>query len=181
VNFSFHPFPVLQTSRLNLRDYCEDDHAQVFFLRSDKEVNKYIKRVHPKKIAEAIAFVDKVQKSMKNGENVNWVICKKEDLKMMGSICLWNFSQDLKTGEIGYDLHPDHQNQGIMSEAIKAVLKYGFEELGLDQIKAFTHHSNESSKKLLQKNGFEILPDEKDVDNKDNIILCLTKSHFEFN
>lgn len=175
MNFSFDPFPVLQTSRLRLRDFSEEDYAQVFFLRSDKEVNKYIKRVHPKEIEEAIAFVDKVQSSMKKGENVNWAICKKEDLKMMGSICLWNFSSDHKTAEVGYDLHPDYQNMGYMNEALKAVLQYGFEELLLDHIKAFTHRSNESSKKLLKNNGFVIVPDEKDVDNKDNIILSLSK------
>lgn len=175
MNFSFDPFPVLQTSRLQLRNFSEEDYTQVFFLRSDKEVNKYIKRVHPKEIEEAIAFVHKVQSSMKKGENVNWAISKREDLKMMGSICLWNFSSDHKTAEVGYDLHPDYQNMGYMNEAMKAVLKYGFEELLLDHIKAFTHHSNESSKKLLKNNGFVILPDEKDVDNKDNIILSLSK------
>ena len=175
MNFSFDPFPGLQTSRLQLRSFSEEDYAQVFFLRSDKEVNRYIKRVYPKKIEEAIAFVNKVHSSMKNGENVNWAICKKEDLKMMGSICLWNFSSDLKTGEIGYDLHPDYQNKGYMKEAMKAVLSFGFEELELNHIKAFTHHSNENSKKLLQNNGFVMLPEEKDVDNKDNIILSLSK------
>lgn len=175
MNFSFDPFPVLQTSRLQLRAFSEEDYEQVFFLRSDKEVNRYIKRVYPKKIEEAAAFVNKVQSSMKNGENVNWAICQKEDLKMMGSICLWNFSSDHKTGEVGYDLHPDYQNTGYMNEAIKAVLRFGFEELHLDHIKAFTHHSNENSKKLLMNNGFVILPDEKDDDNKDNIILSLSK------
>ena len=175
MSFSFDPFPELQTSRLQLRSFSEEDYAQVFFLRSDKEVNKYIKRVYPKKIEEAIAFVNKVQSSMKNGENVNWAICQKEDPKMMGSICLWNFSSDHKTGEVGYDLHPDYQNMGYMNEAMKAVLRFGFEELQLDHIKAYTHHSNESSKKLLKNNGFVVLPDEKDVDNKDNIILSLSK------
>lgn len=173
MSFSFNPFPVLHTSRLCLRNYCEEDYDQVFFLRSDQEVNRYIKRVHPKKIEEAIAFVNKVQTSMNNGENVNWVICTREDPKMMGSICLWNFSPDLKTGEIGYDLHPDHQKKGIMNEALKAVLKFGFETLKLDHIKAYTDGSNESSKKLLVKNGFLIQKDEKDQDNENNIILDL--------
>jgi len=58
---------------------------------------------------------------------------------------------------------------------MKAVLRFGFEELQLDHIKAYTHHSNESSKKLLTNNGFVMLPDEKDEDNKDNIILSLSK------
>ncbi len=175
MNFTFEPFPEITTTRLKLRDFCEDDYAQVLFLRSDTDVNKFIKRDPPKALEDAIVFVKKVQMSMTKGKNVNWVICQKENLKMIGSICLWNFSSDLKIGEVGYDLHPDYQNMGYMNEAMKAVLSFGFEELQLDHIKAFTDHSNESSKKLLKNNGFVILHDEKDVDNKDNIILSLSK------
>ncbi len=173
MNFSFDPFPVLQTSRLHLRSFSEEDYAQVFFLRSDQVVNRYIKRDFPKKIEDAIAFVNKVQSSMEKGKNINWVICKHGDSKMLGSICLWNFSKDRQTGEVGYDLHPDHQNKGIMQEALIAVIKYGFDILLLKQIKAYTHHSNLNSLKLLKKNDF-VLTDEKDMDNKDNTILCLT-------
>ena len=175
MNFSFDPFPVLQTSRLHLRAFSEEDYTQIFFLRSDKEVNRYIKRVYAKKIEEAITFVNKLHSSMKNGENVNWAICQKKDLKMMGSICLWNFSADHKMGEVGYDLHPDYQNQGFMNEAMKTVLKFGFEELQLDQIMAYTHHSNENSIKLLKKNGFVIQHDKKDAGNKNNIIFSLSR------
>ncbi len=175
MNFSFDPFPVLQTPRLQLRAFSEEDYTQVFFLRSDKEVNRYIKRVYPKKIEEAITFVNKIQSSMKNGENVNWAICQKEDLKMMGSICLWNFSADHKIGEVGYDLHPDYQNQGFMNEAMQTVLKFGFEELQLDHITAYTHHSNENSINLLKKHGFVIQHDKKDAGNKNNIIFSLSR------
>ena len=173
MKFSFDPFPELQTPRLKLRNFSAEDYNQVFFLRSNHEVNRYIKRDFPTKIEEAIAFVQKVQASMRKGENINWAVCYQEDSKMLGSICLWNFSSDLKTGEIGYDLHPDHQKKGIMDEALKLILKYGFEELKLDHITAYTHHANESSTKLLRNNGFVIQVGEKDQDNLNNIIFAL--------
>lgn len=175
MNFTFDPFPEIITTRLKLRDYCEDDYTQVLFLRSDIGVNKYIKRDHPKVLEDAIAFVKKVQRSMQSGENVNWAICQKDTPNMMGSICLWNFSKDLKTGEVGYDLHPKYQNKGIMNEALQAVLTFGFDVLKLDRIKAYTHHSNEKSKNLLNKNGFVLLTDEKDPDNENNLIFCKKK------
>ena len=174
--FSFNPFPVLKTKRLLLRNYSTEDYSQVFFLRSDPALNTYIKRDPPKELKDAIAFVNRVQKSMKNGENVNWAICQKENGQMMGSICLWNFSSDLKTGEVGYDLHPDFQHKGYMNEAIQEVIRFGFQELSLDKITAYTHHSNKNSLKLLEKNNFEIVENLIDEDNKDNIILSLNKS-----
>lgn len=178
MNFTFEPFPEITTARLKLRDYCEGDYTRVFFLRSDPEVTKFIKREHPKAVEDAIDFVKKVQNSMADGANVNWAICQHDKPEMIGSICLWNFSKDLKTGEIGYDLHPAFQNKGFMNEAFQAVLGFGFKTLKLNNIKAYTHHANENSINLLKKNGFVILAEEKDPDNEDNIILSL--SHREF-
>lgn len=175
MSFSFRPFPVLKSERLILRDYVEDDYPQVYFLRSDKAVNKFIKREHPADIQEAIAFVKRVQGTMSQGQNVNWAICKQEDGLMIGSICLWNFSKDLKTGEVGYDLHPDHQHMGIMQEAMEMVIDYGFNTLKLDQITAYTHYLNKNSRKLLQKNSFSVLKDVSDPDNSDNVIFSLMR------
>lgn len=70
---------------------------------------------------------------------------------------MWNFSKDNKKAEVGYDLNPLFQRKGIMSEALKSILGFGFNNLNLDKIDAFTHKKNESSKKLLEKNGFILL------------------------
>lgn len=178
MTLSFQPFPILKTERLLLRDYVEDDYPQVFFLRSDPEVNQFIKRDYPRELKDAIAFVKKVQAGMHQGQNVNWAICYKEDGRMIGSICLWNFSDDQKTGEVGYDLHPDHQQMGIMTEALEAVIHYGFDTLNLNQITAYTEDSNQNSKKLLFKNGFSVLEGKSDPDNSDNVIFSLLKKNY---
>ena len=56
--------------------------------------------------------------------------------------------------EIGYLLHPDYQQKGIMDEALKAVIKYGFETMQLHSIEANVNPANAASMKLLEKNGF---------------------------
>lgn len=94
---------------------------------------------------------------------------------MIGSICLWNFSNNLKTAEVGYSLYPEFQNKGIMSEALKSVIDYGFNELKLDKIEAFTHSKNEPSKKLLEKNGLQINHNRKDENNSFNTIFEIEK------
>ena len=98
---------------------------------------------------------------------------------MIGSICLWNFSADKTVAEVGYALNPQFHNQGIMSEAMEAVLKLGFEDYDFEEIVAFTHYGNKSSKKLLEKHDFELAADRSDKENSDNRIYSLTraKSH----
>ena len=68
---------------------------------------------------------------------------------MIGTISLWKFSEDKKTAEVGYDLNPVFHNKGIMTEALNCVLKYGFTQLQLDKIEAYTHKENQASRKLL--------------------------------
>jgi ribosomal-protein-alanine N-acetyltransferase len=81
-----------------------------------------------------------------------------------------------KTGEVGYDLNPKHQNIGIMSETLNCIVNFGFNTLNLNKIEAFTHHSNESSKRLLTKQNFEYIKHRADEDNADNIIYELKKA-----
>ena len=171
----FEVFPSLDTPRLFLRELKTKDAEQVLFLRSNKEVNKFIKRQTPTKIQDALDFIHKIQLGYTKRETINWVICTTDDPKMIGSICLWNYSLDRKTAEVGYDLNPSFQNRGIMTEALQAVLNFGFDTLQLDKIKAFTHYANENSKNLLTKNAFALVDGEKDAGNEDNIIFSIKK------
>ena len=175
LDFPFQSFPELTTSRLLLRNLNSNDQEMMFFLRSDKTVNAFIKREGAKKIEDAIDFMNMIQKGFENGDNINWAICKKEDGKMIGSVCLWNFSEDLKTAEAGYSLHPDYQNQGIMHEALHTAIEFGFNILNFEHIVAYTHYANESSLKLLEKNGFTLQKKMKDPGNENNVILSVDK------
>ncbi len=172
----FTPFPKIITEKLLLRQAKSTDCSEILFLRSDAEVGKYIKRVKPKTIADAIIFLDKITKGIEDGKNIYWCITLKNNPKMIGSICLWNFSADLTKAEVGYDLHPAYQNKGIMSEAMKVVLNFGFEKLKFHQIEAYTHFQNEASKSLLLKNNFTLVEGKKDEGNANNIIFKVGKN-----
>ena len=56
--------------------------------------------------------------------------------------------------ELGYLLHPSHQQKGLMQEAVVAVLLYGFSAIKLHSVEANINPANVASKKLLEKNGF---------------------------
>ena len=170
---NFFPFPVLETKRLLLRQITLNDWEEVYFLRSDKAVNKYVIRPVPKNRKEAEEFIEKITSGIKNNKHLYWSITLKSNPKMIGSISLWNFSEDRKIGEVGYDLHTDFQNQGIMSEAMHCVLAFGFDKLKLNQIEAFTHRENENSKMLLEKHHFILNKERKDKDNGMNSVYEL--------
>lgn len=109
---------------------------------------------------------------------MTWGITILGDTAIIGTICLWNFSEDYKTAEAGYNMNPDFQGKGIMSEALKGVLDYGFNSLNLDKVTAYTHNANEASKKLLKRNGFNLVEGEIDEGNLSNMIFDILKTNF---
>lgn len=171
-------FPILQTNRLQLRQIDQFDNEMILFLRSDEKVNEFIERPPDrmtKNLADANAFIEKITLEFENNQSYTWGIALKDQSTIIGSICLWNFSSDRKTAEIGYNLHPSFQNKGIMDEALTVILEFGFSTLNLDKIEAFTQFKNEASQKLLLKSGFVLNSERFDKNNAKNVVFELDK------
>jgi ribosomal-protein-alanine N-acetyltransferase len=143
----------------------------VYALRTNIEVLKFIDRTPTKSIKEGQEFVKQIAKSVKDSTAIYWAIALKDSPKLIGSICFWNFSEDHKLAELGYELFPDYQGRGIMSEALKVILEYGFNTARIEIIEAFTHKDNLRSKSLLLKHDFKEVKDRVDNDNANNIIF----------
>ncbi|MDQ7917174.1 GNAT family N-acetyltransferase [Mesonia sp. MT50] len=166
-------FTSLSTPRLQLRSLETRDWEEISYLRSDALMNQYVSRSSAKNKKEALAFIYKIQKGIRNREILYWSICFKDDPKMLGSICLWHFSKDGTTAEVGYDLATNVQGKGIMDEALKKLIDYAFHELNLQKIEAYTHKENAKSLALLERNHFKLNLKQKDKNNKNNVILTL--------
>jgi [ribosomal protein S5]-alanine N-acetyltransferase len=147
-------FPTLTTQRLTLRQPLESDVQEIFLLRSNTTVNKYLDREPTETVEEALSFIRKVNDNFKNNAGVYWAITTTDNEKLVGTICLFNFSDQDKKCEIGYELLPNYQGQGIMNEALEKIIAFTFHTLGFETIDAFTHKDNQSSTKLLQKFNF---------------------------
>lgn len=165
-----NPFLEIKTERLFLRRLKQSDWEMISYLRSDKEVNEFVKRPSAESKEKALEFISKTNRGIENREIYYWTITERKRDEMIGSICLWKFSKDLKIAEVGYDLNPNFQGKGIMNESLKSVIGFGFINLNLESIEAYTHRQNDSSKKLLERNGFVIVKGKKDKHNQDNII-----------
>jgi [ribosomal protein S5]-alanine N-acetyltransferase len=166
--------PILQTPRLLLRQPVTGDAPFIFSLRSDPRVNKYIDRdpaTHPEQAAQFIVIVNQ---NIARGISFYWSILLKDTSAMIGTICLWNLSDDRRSAELGYELHPDHQGKGYMDEAIKKVTRFAFEK-GFTRLEACTHKDNRASTKLLLKNGF-LLDNGKKDEVEDNEYWILESS-----
>jgi ribosomal-protein-alanine N-acetyltransferase len=148
------PFPELQTARLLLRKLTMDDRYELMWLRSDDRVNQYLERGKSMNIDEASEFVTKIDKNLEDRRSYYWVICLTEGHTLIGTICLWNFEPEKELAELGYELSPMYQGKGIMHEAVAAIIKYGFDIIGLKVITAITHPQNEPSMKLLERSCF---------------------------
>lgn len=169
------PFPTLTTERLLLRQLTKTDDQAIFKIRSNDIVYKYITKATFKKIEEAQAFITKINKGIANKEHMFWAITLKETKELIGTICLWNFSKERLVAEVGYELYPDYHKKGIMNETLTKVGEFGFEDLKLKSIEAFTHKENEASKTLLKRHGFRLEKNRTDKGFPNNIIYILSK------
>lgn len=147
-------FPILKTERLTLRQLSIDDKQDIFALRSDPEINEFLGRKICETNEEAINFINKINDNIKEGHSFYWAITLTGSNTLVGTICLFDFSTENDSCEIGYELMTKFQGQGIMTEAIQAVIDYVFHTLKLEKILAVTHYKNQSSTNLLLKFDF---------------------------
>ena len=160
--FSFTIFPELSTERLNLRQLTFDDKKAIFRLRSNKEVNEFIERETPKNLNQAEGFIQTCLDEFENENRVFWAMVLEDSNQLIGTIVFHKVDLENNYAEIGYEMNPDFQDEGYMSEAMKTVLDFGIMSMNLKTIEAYTHHNNTASIALLEKFLFALQPERKD-------------------
>jgi ribosomal-protein-alanine N-acetyltransferase len=159
---------ILISERLTLRKLSKSDSEEILQLRSDTEINKFLDRKPSKTVEDALNFIGSIIEN-ESGELFYWAITKTGEDKLIGTICLFDFLDDVKKCEIGYELLTEYHGQGIMIEAAKKIIEYAIKMLELKTIDALTHKENHNSTKLLQKLNFKKLDDI--VGDNPNLIL----------
>ncbi|HEU0135670.1 MAG TPA: GNAT family N-acetyltransferase [Flavobacterium sp.] len=154
LEINFTPFPILETDRLLLRRVDKNDANEILAIRSDPENMKYIPRPLVTTNEEALEHIAMIDAKIENNEGINWAITLKGNPMLIGVIGHYRIKPEHYRAEIGYMLHPDYHRRGIASEAIKAVVDYGFNEMKLHSIEGVIAPENLASGKVLEKNGF---------------------------
>ena len=183
MSLTISSFPSMETKRLSLRQLDMNDENEIFALRSDDIVNKHLGRPKAKSIQDARDFITKIKAGVNNNQSLFWAISFKEEEKLIGTICLWNFSEQRDTAEIGYELLPPFHGKGIMQEAFLKVIEFGFDTLQLKKIEAWTVTQNDGSIKILERNHFKRDHEaestiDRNTEGPDLIIYSLSKEEY---
>jgi ribosomal-protein-alanine N-acetyltransferase len=110
---------------------------------------------------------------VQKNDSIYWAITWNSNDKLIGTICLFDFSENHSKAEIGYELLPEFQGKGIMQEAISEVIQFGFQRVRLTSIEAFTHSENERSTRLLEKVNFK----RDRIADENLVVFKLTHNH----
>lgn len=151
------PFPVLTTERLVLRQITDDDTEALFTLLADPEVTRYLNLdvdvlTTP---AQAQALITRVCDRFRWDEAIRWAITRHGQPRLIGTCGYTELVLPGARGQIGYDLQRAAWGQGIMTEALRAILHYGFTELGCYRIEAGVMLGNTASMQTLHRIGFQ--------------------------
>ena len=144
----FEAFPVLSSNRLLLREIVPNDLPTIL------EISFYDGKAAADE-AEAIHFLKKTQAHQARGESVHWGICLKSDDDVIGT-CGFYRGYPANVGEVGYILKAAYRGQGIMTEAVKRVVKFGLDTMRLANVVAYTSPTNLPSIGVLRRAGFHL-------------------------
>lgn len=107
---------------------------------------------------ESRKFIEKITEGTDQGRWLFWGIVRHDaPEELIGTVCLWQFTEDGKRAELGYDLLPAFQQQGIMTETVTAVLNFVQTNKMLTEVQALVRSENLASLNLLKKLNFSYL------------------------
>jgi len=146
----FPAYPV-RTQRLDLRPHREADLEDLLSFHSLPEVVRYVPwPVRDREQARAALRVKLGQDALRApGEWLVLAVELRATGRVVGEVLLKWESDVSRQGELGFAMHPGAQGQGLAAEAARAVLRLGFEQLGLHRIAATCIAGNDRSVRLL--------------------------------
>jgi len=139
-------FPLLETDRLLLRATTAEDIPQLL------EIITYDGR-YAETVEDGLALLDKIQRDYQAGQGINWCMVCKSSRQPIGFIGYYRGFAG-QSGEVGFILKASMRRQGFLSEALDAVIAFGFASLGLIRVMAYTEMTNVAARAVLEKSGF---------------------------
>jgi len=144
----------IETERLLLRKYTLSDSEDMYNNWAKcEECFKYLPWKPCASIDEVKGRIKRWIESYKENTFYQWGIELKKGKEIIGFINLHNVDEDNFSAETTYILSPKFWNKGIMTEAVRAVLEFGFENIGLNRISADFFSGNDYSQKVMLKNN----------------------------
>ena len=148
--------PIIETSRLILREFRKDDFESVYEFNSNADVHKYTGDEITNTLEKAREIIEQVWlKDYDTFGYGRWAVVYKPDNKIIGFAGL-KYLPEINETDIGYRFLPEYWGIGIASEVSKEIIKYGFEQLNLERIIGIAMPENIGSWKVLEKIGLTL-------------------------
>jgi RimJ/RimL family protein N-acetyltransferase len=141
---------MLETRRLLLRRFNEDDIEAIYRMRGDAEMMRYIRE--PQNRAESVNWVKLVSSRWEKEKIGFCAVVEKASGQVIGWCGLWRLKETGET-EVGYAIDKKFWGRGLAGEAAEAFLEYGFNQLNLDKIVAVAFPENTGSRRVMEKIG----------------------------
>lgn len=149
----FSHIPTLETDRLILRGMRVSDTEDMFEYARRPSVTQYLTWNPHTDPAETCEYLTYVGQRYRTGDFYDWAVVDRESGHMIGTCGFTSFNCPHDTAEIGYVLNPAYQGKGLATEAVRRVLDFGFDELGLHRIEAHFMEGNDASRRLMERVG----------------------------
>jgi ribosomal-protein-alanine N-acetyltransferase len=153
--FSFGSFPQLQTTRLELVEFEPDLAEDIFAVRSDPVVQLYNSVPH-QTLEETRRFIAEQRLKYRQQVEIIWGIRPRALNRVVGSVSIFGWDRYHRRAQLGYDLAKESWDQGLASEAIRAVLRFAFLDMDLNRVEIWTSGANQRSLRLARRLGFEL-------------------------
>ena len=145
--------PVLETERLVLRALTPDDAGAVFAYASDPEVTRYVVWETHRTVKDSRAFLNALAERYENEGAAEWGIVYKGDQRLAGSCGIVGLDRDHARAEMGYVISEGYRGRGLVPEAVRALISYGFGRLNLNRLEARCIAENAASARVMEKAG----------------------------
>jgi len=151
----FKDLPELNTQRLLLRKLRPEDAENIFEYASDPQVAKEVTWDAHRSPADSLEFVKFNLGKYERGEVADWGLVLKENNKLIGTIGFVWWRPAHAKAELGYAMSRTYWGRGLMPEAAKAVMDFGFGRMKLHRVEARCNVTNPASERVMMKCGMK--------------------------
>jgi len=149
----FSHLPQLQTERLLLRRMLVSDADDMYAYAKRTDVTKYLTwNPHPDR-DYTVEYLQYLATRYRVGDFYDWGVTLRDSGRLVGTCGFTSFDFPHNSAQVGYVLNPEYWGQGIIAEALQAVIRFGFHELELHRIEAFYMDGNARSRRVMEKVG----------------------------
>jgi RimJ/RimL family protein N-acetyltransferase len=145
----------LQTSRLILRSFRDEDVDAMAELFANPDFMRFSLGVFIER-KQTVAFIERVMGWDRLGVPSQFAVVPRGESAIIGYCGFYHHAEVPGELEIGYRLHPDHWNHGLITEAVGAVRDHGFRDRKLPRVISLIHTENRPSRRVAEKNGMTI-------------------------